>query len=130
MMPRLPRLQLPGAIYHIVTRGDGRRAVFHDDGHDDRFTDGLADDVQQSAWDVTRRGKDVTGGKRRRISTDVPDNPSCDIEQINHAFLVQCFRQTDDRAHGRIAVFAGFNPRDGLTSHAGSLGKLRHRETG
>jgi len=46
-MPRPPRLQFPGAIYHIVTRGDGRRAVFHDDGHDARFTDGLADEVQR-----------------------------------------------------------------------------------
>ena len=32
-MPRLPRIQFPGAVYHIVTRGDGRRRVFHDDGH-------------------------------------------------------------------------------------------------
>ena len=52
MMPRPPRLQFPGAIYHIVTRGDGRRAVFHDDGHYARFTNGLADEVQRSAWDV------------------------------------------------------------------------------
>jgi putative transposase len=28
-MPRLPRLQYPGAIYHLVTRGDGRRKLFH-----------------------------------------------------------------------------------------------------
>jgi REP element-mobilizing transposase RayT len=46
-MPRPPRLQFPGAIYHIVTRGDGRRAIFHDDGHYARFTDGLADEVQR-----------------------------------------------------------------------------------
>ncbi len=32
-MPRPPRLQFPGAIYHIVNRGDGRRVLFHDDGH-------------------------------------------------------------------------------------------------
>jgi REP element-mobilizing transposase RayT len=51
-MPRPPRLQFPGAIYHIVTRGDGRRAVFHDDGHYARITKGLADEVQRSAWDV------------------------------------------------------------------------------
>ncbi len=51
-MPRPPRLQFPGAIYHIVTRGDGRRAVFCDGGHYARFTNGLADEVQRSAWDV------------------------------------------------------------------------------
>ncbi len=51
-MPRPPRLQFSGAIYHIVTRGDGRRAVFHDDGHYERFTRGLADEVKRSGWVV------------------------------------------------------------------------------
>jgi len=51
-MPRPPRLQFPGAIYHIVTRGDGRRTIFRDNGHYARFTSGLADEVQRSAWDV------------------------------------------------------------------------------
>ena len=30
-MPHPPRLQYPGASYHLVTRGDGRRTLFHDD---------------------------------------------------------------------------------------------------
>ncbi len=51
-MPRLPRLQYPGAIYHIVTRGDGRRRLFHDDGHYERFTRGLAEEVVRSGWIV------------------------------------------------------------------------------
>ena len=51
-MPRLPRLQYPGAIYHIVTRGDGRRKIFHDDGHYERFTRGLAEEVDRSGWIV------------------------------------------------------------------------------
>jgi putative transposase len=34
-MPRKPRVQFPGAIYHIVTRGDGRRGLFHDEDHYD-----------------------------------------------------------------------------------------------
>ena len=51
-MPRPPRPQLPGAIYPIVSRGDGSRAVFHGDGQYARFTNGLADEDQRSAWDV------------------------------------------------------------------------------
>ncbi len=51
-MPRKPRIPFPGANYHIVTRGDGRRAIFHDDGHYDRFTHGLADEVKRSGWEV------------------------------------------------------------------------------
>ncbi len=51
-MPRLTRLQYPVAIYHIVTRGDGRRKVFHDDGHYERFTRGLAEEVDRGGWIV------------------------------------------------------------------------------
>ena len=47
-MPRPPRLQYPGAIYHLVPRGDGRRTLFHDDGHYARFTQGLSDEVSRS----------------------------------------------------------------------------------
>ena len=49
-MPRKPRVQFPGAIYHIVTRGDGRRGLFHDEDHYDRLTKGLADEVNRSRW--------------------------------------------------------------------------------
>ena len=40
-MPRPPRIQFADANYHIVTRGDGRRPLFHDTGHYERFTEGL-----------------------------------------------------------------------------------------
>jgi REP element-mobilizing transposase RayT len=51
-MPRPPRIQFAGANYHIVTRGDGRRKLFHDPGHYERFTKGLSDEVQRSGWIV------------------------------------------------------------------------------
>jgi len=51
-MPRPPRLQFAGANYHIVTRGDGRRKLFNDQGHYERFTKGLQDEVARSGWIV------------------------------------------------------------------------------
>ncbi len=47
-MLRPPRLQYSSAIYHLVTRGDGRRTLFHDDGHYARFSQGLIDEVSRS----------------------------------------------------------------------------------
>ncbi|WP_197171843.1 transposase [Novipirellula aureliae] len=49
-MPRLPRLEYPNAIYHVITRGDGRRKLFHDARHYERFTQGLSDEVDRSSW--------------------------------------------------------------------------------
>ena len=51
-MPRPPRIQFAGANYHIVTRGDARRKLFHDTGHYERFTRGLQDEVLRSGWIV------------------------------------------------------------------------------
>ena len=51
-MPRKPRVQFPNAIYHIVTRGDGKQKLFHDDGHYQRFTEGLEAEVLRSGWQV------------------------------------------------------------------------------
>ena len=51
-MPRPPRLRYPCAIYHLVTRGDGRRTLFHGDGHYARFTQGLSDEVSRINWIV------------------------------------------------------------------------------
>ena len=51
-MPRKPRVQFPDAIYHIVTRGDGRRGLFHDERHYERFTEGLEAEVLRSKWQV------------------------------------------------------------------------------
>lgn len=46
-MPRLPRVQYENAIYHVVTRGDGRRRLFDDEGHYKRFTEGLQEQVNR-----------------------------------------------------------------------------------
>ncbi len=55
-MPRLPRLQYPGAMYHILTRGDGRRRLFHDDRHYERFTKDCltrSTGADGSSWPIT-----------------------------------------------------------------------------
>jgi len=51
-MPRSPRIQFAGAIYHVVTRGDGRQKLFYDPGHYERFTIGLEQEVQRCGWIV------------------------------------------------------------------------------
>ena len=49
-MPRRPRLEYENAIYHVVTRGEARRKLFHDASHYERFTQGLIDEVDRSGW--------------------------------------------------------------------------------
>ena len=51
-MNRKRRIQFPGAVYHVVTRGDGRRKLSLGDEHYAKSTKGLRDRVGQIAWQV------------------------------------------------------------------------------
>jgi hypothetical protein len=51
-MPRAPRIFFAGAIYRIITRGEGRRRLFRVCGHHDPFTKGLRQEVKRSGWIV------------------------------------------------------------------------------
>jgi REP element-mobilizing transposase RayT len=49
-MPRAPRIEFAGAIYHVMNRGDHREKIFHDD--QDRFTflKTLREVCQSAGW--------------------------------------------------------------------------------
>lgn len=45
---RHSQVQYENAIYHIVTRGDGRIQLFYEEGHYDRITDGVVTKVDDT----------------------------------------------------------------------------------
>jgi REP element-mobilizing transposase RayT len=51
-MPRKLRLQYPGAIYHLMNRGDRRETIFADDADRHRFVKTLAETCQRTGWQV------------------------------------------------------------------------------
>ena len=64
-MPRKPRVQFPGAIYHCVARGDGRQELVHDSGHYERLT-------KEKAWQAENAGTENAGtGHRGNCSATV-----------------------------------------------------------
>lgn len=42
-MPRQPRIEFPGALYHILARGDRRAPIFLDDPDRTRFLELLGE---------------------------------------------------------------------------------------
>ncbi len=44
-MARKPRLYLPGALYHVMLRGNDRQRIFHDDGERKHFLGLVAEGV-------------------------------------------------------------------------------------
>jgi putative transposase len=51
-MARKLRIQYPGAVYHVVNRGDRREAIFHDDQDRWRFVETLAEACAKTGWQV------------------------------------------------------------------------------
>ena len=51
-MARKLRVEYPGAIYHVLNRGDRRELIFHDDADRKRFVETLAESCAKTGWQV------------------------------------------------------------------------------
>ena len=51
-MARKLRVEYPGAIYHVLNRGDRREAIFRDDADRQRFVETLGEAGGRSGWQV------------------------------------------------------------------------------
>jgi putative transposase len=49
-MPRQLRVQYPGAVYHILARGDRRETIVLDDGDREMFVATLAEVCKRTGW--------------------------------------------------------------------------------
>ncbi len=49
-MPRPLRIEYPGAIYHLMSRGDRREPVFRDDEDRRAFLRTLAEACEKTSW--------------------------------------------------------------------------------
>ncbi len=50
--PRQPRIEFPGAIYHVLARGNRRAEIFSDDRDRARFLKSLGDTCVRLGWEV------------------------------------------------------------------------------
>ena len=55
-MPRKMRVEYPGAIYHVMSRGDRREAVFLDDVDRQDFIKTLAETCQKTGFEIQAYG--------------------------------------------------------------------------
>src|SRR6266566_4069764 len=51
-MPRQLRIEYPGAIYHVINRGDQREDIFADDDDRRRFRSTLEEACTKTEWQV------------------------------------------------------------------------------
>ena len=58
-------MEYPGAIHHIMNRGDRREAIFRDDQDRKRFISTLGEACQKTSWEV--HGSEDSGAGRREF---------------------------------------------------------------
>ena len=51
-MPRQLRIEYPGAIYHVLNRGDRHEPIFNDDADRQRFLDTLGEACAKTGWQI------------------------------------------------------------------------------
>jgi len=51
-MARQLRIEYPGAIYHMMNRGDRRESIFHDEADRQRFVESLGEVCAKTGWQV------------------------------------------------------------------------------
>ena len=51
-MARKLRVEYPGAIYHVMNRGDRREPIFQDDADRQRFLETLGEVCRKTVWQI------------------------------------------------------------------------------
>ena len=82
-MPRKLRLEYPGAMYHVLSRGDRREKIFLDDVDRHDFIKTLAEACQKTQAGDCRaapaRDNDVNQGDRRASSVGNLQSRECEV---------------------------------------------------
>ena len=69
-MPRKARVEFPGALYHVLDRGDRREAIFRDDADRQRFLETLGEVCARTGW---RLHADVLMGNHDHWLLETPE---------------------------------------------------------
>jgi len=69
-MARKLRIEYPGAIYHVMNRGDRQEPIFEDDADRERFLETLAEDRRTGEHGLGRGGLGSAAQRRCRERED------------------------------------------------------------
>jgi REP element-mobilizing transposase RayT len=134
-MPRPPRVQLAGAVYHVISRGNRRQKIFNVDGDYVRFLAILEDVVKRLGWKchayclmpnhfhlvVETREANISAGMQRLNST-YAQWFNLQYGYSGHLFQGRFYGQTVESTYHllELARYVVLNPvRAGLCSDAG-----------
>ena len=93
-MARPIRIEYPGAVYHVTTRGNARMAVFVDDADRMRFLEILEDVIKRFNW--LCHSYCLMGNHYHLLLETIDGNLSAGMRHINGVYT-QYFNRRHDR---------------------------------
>jgi REP element-mobilizing transposase RayT len=100
-MSRPLRIEYPGAVYHITTRGNGRMAIFGDDADRERFLEIVKDVTKRFNW--LCHTYCLMGNHYHLLVETIDGNLSAGMRQVNGVYTQYYNRRHDKVGH----VFQG-----------------------
>jgi len=100
-MPRGPRVQFPGGVYHVICRGNNRERIFRDDSDRERYLRLLRD--YRNRWNIVIHAY-VLMPNHAHLLIETPSRPLSEFMRgLNTAYTMGF-----NRRHGRVGhVFQG-----------------------
>ena len=96
-MPRGPRIEYPGAIYHVINRGNYRWDVFGSAGAAKRFVETLEETVKRYEWEL---GAYVVMRNHFHLAVRTPQpNLSAGMQWLQATFATRFNRMRSERGH-------------------------------
>ena len=96
-MPRGPRIEYPGAIFHVINRGNYRSDVFGTEGSAKRFVETLQETVQRFEWEL---GAYVVMRNHFHLAVRTPHpNLSVGMQWLQATFATRFNRMRSERGH-------------------------------
>ena len=100
-MARPLRIEFPGAVYHVTSRGNERKAIFRDDQDRKRFLEALADVTLRYNW--LCHAYCLIGNHYPLLIDTTDGNLSIGMRQLNGVYT-----QRFNKRHGRVGhLFQG-----------------------
>jgi putative transposase len=102
-MTRPLRIEFPGAIYHVTSRGNARRKIFLDDADRDAFLSTLAWVVERFGWIC--HAYCLMGNHFHLLLETPTPNLSCGMRQLNGVYTQgfnRCHRRAGHLFQGRF----------------------------
>ncbi len=78
-MARPLRIEYPGAVYHVMARGNQGRPLFKDDKDRKRFLETLEESCQKRGWKIAETERKLNAKNRCHNSRTDP----CDVSALN-----------------------------------------------